>query len=94
MTDPSLPQEAPTGARVTDGGGNGGLALQRPGFRLIDGPMNDAKEQAYREYETKLVNAWRHGAVGPGKGPPDHRRHIDKPSQAAAATNAAASCER
>jgi hypothetical protein len=56
-------------ATVTDASGNGGLALQRPGFRLMDGAMSDAKEQAYREYEIRVVNAWRHGAVGQGEGP-------------------------
>lgn len=71
-------------ARVTDGSGNGGLSLQRPGFRIADGAMSDAKEQAYREYETELVNAWGQGACGRDGGPPVHLGHMDgKPRYAA-----------
>ena len=36
-------------ARVTDGSGNVGLSLQRPGFRIVDGASSDAKERAYLE---------------------------------------------
>jgi hypothetical protein len=68
-------------ARVTDGGGNIGLSLQRPGFRIADSTMSDDKEAAYREYETELVNAWRRGAVGSGDR--DHQQQIDRPSQRA-----------
>ena len=70
-------------ARVTDGSGNGGLALQRPGFRIMDGPLNDAKERAYQEDENELVNAWRPGAGGRAERPPSHL-HIGKSSQAPA----------
>jgi hypothetical protein len=49
-------------ARVTDGSGNVGLGLQRPGFRIVDSTSSDAKERAYQEYENELVNAWRQGA--------------------------------
>jgi|SRR6516164_10576460 hypothetical protein len=69
-------------ARVTDGGGNVGLSLQRPGFRIIDSASSNAKEAAYRAYETELVNTWRRDAVGPGDRPPDYRRQIDQSSQA------------
>jgi hypothetical protein len=31
-------------APVTDASGKGGLALQRPGFRLMDGATSDAKK--------------------------------------------------
>jgi hypothetical protein len=73
-------------ARVTDGSGNaGGLSLQRPGFRIADGAMSDAKEQVYREYETELVNAWRQGASARDEGTPgDLHRIVSKSSQGTA----------
>jgi hypothetical protein len=72
-------------ARVTDGAGSVGLSLQRPGFRLTDDVMSDAKEQAYREYETELVNAWQQGANAPDEGRPSHpHRIVSKSSEAAA----------
>ena len=87
-------------ARVTDGAGNAGLALHRPGYRIVDGiqrdmsvyaaydaeaeaayknvgagkrealgqrvdPQEDAtsvtgdRSAAYREYESRMRNAWR-----------------------------------
>jgi len=72
-------------ARVTDGGGNGGLALQRPGFRIIDSASSDAKERAYQEYENELVNAWRQGASARAEGTPgDLHCIISKSSQGSA----------
>jgi hypothetical protein len=72
-------------ARVIDGSGNSGLSLQRPGFRIADGAMSDAKEQAYREYETELVNAWQQGARARNEGTPgDLHRIVSKSSQGTA----------
>ena len=72
-------------ARVTDGFGNGGLALQRPGFRIIDSASSDAKERAYQEYENELVNAWRQGASARAEDTPaDLHRIVSKSSQGSA----------
>jgi hypothetical protein len=37
----------------------GVLALHRPGYRVGDADMRDAKERAYDEYLFDLQNAWR-----------------------------------
>ena len=71
--------------RLTDGAGNVGLSLQRPGFRVADGAMSDAKEAAYRDYETELVNAWRQGASARAEDTPaDLHRIVSKSSQGSA----------
>jgi hypothetical protein len=47
--------------RLTDGNGDAGLALQRPGFRrLRDDSFGDAvKREANLEYKNRVSNAWR-----------------------------------
>jgi hypothetical protein len=42
-------------ARVTDGSGNVGLSLQRPGFRIIDSASSDTKERAAARAITACV---------------------------------------
>lgn len=45
--------------RITDGYGNSGLALQRPGFRLsTDGARQKTVADSYRAYERSLVRAY------------------------------------
>jgi hypothetical protein len=44
-------------ARITDG--LGGTNLHRPGFRVGDRSLHDAKQAAYDAYETEMQNAWR-----------------------------------
>jgi hypothetical protein len=55
--------------RVVDGGGNAGLALQRPGFRVADAGnvgkrMRDEIDAAYADYENDLTSAWKNPPTG------------------------------
>lgn len=46
-------------SRVTDGNGNDGIALCRPGFRVVnDASARDAKAEAYRQYDADLRRAY------------------------------------
>jgi hypothetical protein len=50
-------------ARVTDGFGRGGLALHRPGYRVLDDEIGArAKEQAYRGYDRQLCDSYKQDA--------------------------------
>ena len=58
----------PRGAtQITDCFGNGGVALHRPGFRVLlgDNTGMHAKAEAQRQYLEDLQNAWKH-PVGVG----------------------------
>jgi hypothetical protein len=51
---------------ITDGNGDGGVALCRPGFRQLrsddqlgDQLTRDSKREAYRDYQDRMSNAWR-----------------------------------
>jgi hypothetical protein len=46
-------------ARIHDGNGNTGVALQRPGFRVADQYVRDEVEVAYQQYEVAIQNEWR-----------------------------------
>jgi hypothetical protein len=61
--------------QVTDGEGNGGLALRRPGARLLagDAAALDAVHEARQQYLDDLTNAWR----GDKHRPADQRRSDD-----------------
>ena len=50
---------ATSGARITDGAGKGGLALNRPSFRVSDTSAGDARQRARDDYERDLTSAWR-----------------------------------
>ncbi|MGA8696372.1 MAG: hypothetical protein WB689_21530 [Xanthobacteraceae bacterium] len=53
-------------AKLTDAQGNSGLALNRPGYRLLEGDMNVSERQkAYDAYDHDLRTAYRRDA---GKG--------------------------
>jgi hypothetical protein len=53
--------------RVTDGAGNDGLTLHRPGWRVCDGISRSDREQARLEADADAANAWR----TPGGGSPE-----------------------
>ncbi|MFZ0151649.1 MAG: hypothetical protein WAM72_25525 [Xanthobacteraceae bacterium] len=58
--------ERANAAKLTDAQGNSGLALNRPGYRLLQGDMNVSERQkAYDAYDHDLRTAYRRGA---GKG--------------------------
>jgi len=46
-------------ARIHDGNGNSGAALQRRGFRVADAFARDEAKVAYEQYETSIQNEWR-----------------------------------
>jgi hypothetical protein len=46
-------------ARIHDGNGNSGAALQRPGFRVADSIARDEAWVAYQRYEAAIQNEWR-----------------------------------
>jgi hypothetical protein len=46
-------------ARIHDGNGNSGAALQRPGFRVADAFARDEAKVAYQQYEAAIQNEWR-----------------------------------
>jgi hypothetical protein len=46
-------------ARIHDGNGNSGAALQRPGFRVADALARDEAKVAYEQYEAAIQNEWR-----------------------------------
>ena len=50
-------------ARVTDGAGNAGLALHRPGYRIVDGIQRDMS--VYAAYDAEAEAAYKN--VGAGK---------------------------
>jgi hypothetical protein len=54
--------------RITDAAGNGGLALNRPGYRCLleDDAGIHAKAEAQRQYLKDLQNAWRGDAGNEG----------------------------
>jgi hypothetical protein len=50
--------------RITDGGGNTGVALNRPGYRIADTDvMRDERQRAHDEYLHDLTSAWRGNPV-------------------------------
>jgi hypothetical protein len=51
---------------VHDGTGDSGLAMRRPGFRVVDAPPSDELQRAYDSYEHGLTTAWRHDAKNEG----------------------------
>jgi hypothetical protein len=57
---------AAQGLRVTAGNGDGGLGLRRPGFRIGDQILSDAKQAAYEDYEHRLTTAWKGDAANEG----------------------------
>ena len=65
-------------ARIHDGNGNSGAALQRPGFRVVDELARDDAKVAYREYEASIQNEWRNirstNFGSPGVDPSDNAR--------------------
>jgi hypothetical protein len=46
-------------ARIHDGNGNSGAALQRPGFRVADAFAHDEAKVAYEQYDASIQNEWR-----------------------------------
>ena len=70
-------------ARIHDGNGNSGAALQRPGFRVVDELARDDAKVAYREYEASIQNEWRNiqptNFSSPNIGSKENTRNQDKP---------------
>ena len=72
-------------ARVHDGNGDSGAALQRPGFRVADEFVRDEAKVAYQQYETAIQNEWRSirpaDLGSPGVGPDENTCSQDKPDR-------------
>ena len=70
-------------ARIHDGNGDSGAALQRPGFRVADAFARDEAKVAYQQYEAAIQNEWRNirpaDFGGPGIGPNENTCSQDKP---------------
>jgi len=69
-------------ARVHDGNGDSGAALQRPGFRVADDFVCDEAMVAYQQYEAAIQDEWRNirraDFDGPGIGPNKNTCNQDK----------------
>jgi hypothetical protein len=70
-------------ARIHDGNGNSGVALQRPGFRVADQYARDEVEVAYQQYEAAIQNEWRNVRFAdfgsPGVGSKENAYNHQKP---------------
>ena len=70
-------------ARVHDGNGNSGAALQRPGFRVADEFVRDEAMVAYQQYEAAIQDEWRNirpaDFGSPGVGRDENTCSQDKP---------------
>jgi hypothetical protein len=70
-------------ARIHDGNGNSGAALQRPGFRVVDELARDEAKVAYQQYEASIQNEWRNKRPtnfgSPIIGSKENMRNQDKP---------------
>jgi hypothetical protein len=61
VRDAALLRQVNTRPRITDGRTNHPMSLHQPGFRIRAGDTRQAVRNAYRDYETGLVNAYRCG---------------------------------
>jgi hypothetical protein len=59
--DAATSRQRPPANQITDAYGNGGLALHKPGYRLnaSDASARQKVRDAYAQYNTSLVNAYR-----------------------------------
>ena len=63
-------------ARITDGAGDSGLGLHRPGYRLSSTVTRDHSH--YDQYEAEVQNAWKNPhATGENEGAPSRLKSKD-----------------
>jgi hypothetical protein len=53
--------------RMTDASGDGGIALNKPGYRISDDYRPSQRQKVYDDYENELQNAWRNPPTGAGE---------------------------